>query len=42
MREWQETLERIALLHLDDTALPEPVVDPDLEKRPAYERVHDN
>jgi len=32
-----ETLERIALLHLDDTALPEPVVDPDLEKRPAYQ-----
>jgi transposase len=32
-----ETLERIALLHLDDTALPNPVVDPDLEKRPAYQ-----
>jgi hypothetical protein len=32
-----ETLERIALLHLDDTALPHPVVDPDLEKRPAYQ-----
>jgi len=32
-----ETLERIALLQLDDTALPEPVVDPDLEKRPAYQ-----
>jgi hypothetical protein len=32
-----ETLERIALLHLDDTALPEPMVDPDLEKRPAYQ-----
>jgi transposase len=32
-----EILERIALLHLDDTALPEPVVDPDLEKRPAYQ-----
>jgi transposase len=32
-----ETLERIALLHLDETALPEPVVDPDLEKRPAYQ-----
>jgi hypothetical protein len=32
-----ETLERIALLYLDDTALPEPVVDPDLEKRPAYQ-----
>ena len=32
-----ETLERIALLHLDDTALPAPVVDPDLEKRPAYQ-----
>jgi transposase len=32
-----ETLERIALLHLDDTALPEPIVDPDLEKRPAYQ-----
>jgi transposase len=32
-----ETLERIALLHLDDTALPEPLVDPDLEKRPAYQ-----
>lgn len=31
------TLERIALLHLDDTALPEPLVDPDLEKRPAYQ-----
>jgi hypothetical protein len=31
------TLERIALLYLDDTALPEPVVDPDLEKRPAYQ-----
>lgn len=32
-----ETLERIALLHLDDTALPNPVVDPDLEKRPTYQ-----
>ena len=32
-----ETLERIALLHLDDTALPEPIVDPDLEKRAAYQ-----
>jgi transposase len=32
-----ETLERIALLHLDETALPEPLVDPDLEKRPAYQ-----
>ncbi len=32
-----ETLQRIALLHLDDTALPEPLVDPDLEKRPAYQ-----
>jgi len=32
-----ETLERIALLYLDDTALPDPVVDPDLEKRPAYQ-----
>lgn len=32
-----ETLERIALLHLDDTALPDPAVDPDLEKRPAYQ-----
>lgn len=32
-----ETIERIALLHLDETALPEPVVDPDLEKRPAYQ-----
>ena len=32
-----ETLERIALLHLEDTALPDPVVDPDLEKRPAYQ-----
>src|SRR5262245_43420341 len=32
-----ETLERIALLHLDDTALPEPVVDPDLDKRPDYQ-----
>jgi transposase len=31
-----ETLERIALLLLDDTVLPDPVVDPDLEKRPAY------
>jgi transposase len=32
-----ETLERIALLLLDDTALPDPWVDPDLEKRPAYQ-----
>ncbi len=32
-----ETLERIALLYLDDTALPDPLVDPDLEKRPAYQ-----
>jgi transposase len=32
-----ETLERIALLHLDDTALPEPAVDPELENRPAYQ-----
>ena len=32
-----ETLQRIALLHLDETALPEPLVDPDLEKRPAYQ-----
>jgi len=32
-----ETIERIALLLLDDTALPEPLVDPDLEKRPAYQ-----
>ena len=32
-----ETIERIALLHLDDTALPDPAVDPDLEKRPAYQ-----
>ena len=32
-----ETLERIALLHLDNTALPDPIVDPDLEKRPAYQ-----
>jgi hypothetical protein len=32
-----ETLERIALLHLDNTALPDPTVDPDLEKRPAYQ-----
>jgi transposase len=32
-----ETLERIALLLLDDTALPDPVVDPELEKRPAYQ-----
>jgi hypothetical protein len=32
-----ETLERIALLHLDDIALPNPAVDPDLEKRPAYQ-----
>ncbi len=32
-----DTLERIALLHLDDTALPDPLVDPELEKRPAYQ-----
>ena len=32
-----ETLERIALLHLDETALPDPMVDPELEKRPAYQ-----
>jgi transposase len=32
-----ETLERIALLLLDDTTLPDPLVDPDLEKRPAYQ-----
>lgn len=32
-----ETLERIALLLLDDTALPEPLIDPDLEQRPAYQ-----
>ena len=32
-----ETLERIALLLLDDTVLPDPMVDPDLEKRPAYQ-----
>ena len=32
-----ETLERIALLHLDDTALPDPWVDPELEKRPTYQ-----
>ena len=32
-----ETLERIALLQLDDTALPDPCVDPELEKRPAYQ-----
>jgi transposase len=32
-----ETLERIALLHLDETALPDPIVDPELEKRPAYQ-----
>ena len=32
-----ETLERIALLQLDDTALPDPLVDPELEKRPAYQ-----
>jgi len=32
-----ETLERIARLLLDDTALPDPVVDPDLEKRPTYQ-----
>lgn len=32
-----ETLERIARLLLDDSALPDPVVDPDLEKRPAYQ-----
>jgi hypothetical protein len=29
-----ETLERIARLLLDETALPDPVVDPDLERRP--------
>lgn len=33
-----ETLERIALLQLDETALPEPLVDPELEKRPAYQQ----
>ena len=32
-----ETLERIALLHLDETALPDPMVDPELEQRPAYQ-----
>jgi transposase len=32
-----ETLERIALLLLDDTALPDPLVDPELERRPAYQ-----
>lgn len=32
-----EILERIALLLLDDTVLPDPIVDPDLEKRPAYQ-----
>jgi hypothetical protein len=32
-----ETLERIALLELDDTALPDPLIDPELEKRPAYQ-----
>jgi hypothetical protein len=32
-----ETLERIALLHLEETALPDPMVDPELEKRPAYQ-----
>ncbi len=32
-----ETLERIALLLLDESALPDPLVDPDLEKRPAYQ-----
>ena len=32
-----ETLERIALLYLDEGALPEPFVDPDLEKRPSYQ-----
>lgn len=32
-----ETLERIALLQLDDTVLPDPFVDPELEKRPAYQ-----
>jgi hypothetical protein len=32
-----QTLERIALLLLDDTTLPDPMVDPDLEKRPAYQ-----
>lgn len=31
-----ETLGRIAL-HLNDTALPEPLVNPKLEKRPAYQ-----
>ena len=39
-----ETLERIALLLLDETALPEPEVDPELEKRPTYQegRLTDN
>jgi transposase len=32
-----DTLERIALLHLDAFTLPQPLVDPDLEKRPAYQ-----
>ena len=32
-----ETLQRIALLQLDDTVLPDPFVDPELEKRPAYQ-----
>ena len=29
------TLERIALLPLEEPALPDPMVDPELEKRPA-------
>jgi len=32
-----ETLQRIALLHLDQSALPDPLVDPELEKRPIYQ-----
>jgi len=32
-----ETLHRIALLELDESALPDPVVDPELEKRPTYQ-----
>jgi transposase len=32
-----ETLQRIALLDLDEGALPEAAVDPELEKRPSYQ-----
>lgn len=31
-----ETLERIALLYLDDASLVQPAIDPDLERRPTY------